>query len=70
MRRLPHPMPGSKETRFDFRSHPSLAPDLVAGLQNLPERTAGPGDESSGTGVRARPAREVNDMGHEATELQ
>lgn len=70
MRRLPHPMPGSKETRFDFRSYPSLAPDLVAGLQNLPERTANSRGESSGTRVRARPAREVNVMGHAATELQ
>lgn len=49
MRRLPHSMQGGKETGFDFRSHPSLASDLVAGLQDVPKRTTGPGGQSNGT---------------------
>ncbi len=49
MRRLPHPLRGGKETEFDFRSHSSLAPDLVAGLQDVPTRTTVPGSQSNGT---------------------
>ncbi len=49
MRRLPRPLHGGKETEFDSRSHPSLAPDLVAGLQDLPTRTTSSGDQSNRT---------------------
>ncbi|MBI5033850.1 MAG: hypothetical protein HZB51_25305 [Chloroflexi bacterium] len=65
MRRLPHPMPGSKETRFDFRSYPSLAPDVVAGLQDLPKGAARSRGESNGTGVRVRQGWKDDDTGHE-----
>jgi hypothetical protein len=59
MRGLPHPVQGSQGTAFDIRSDPSLAQDLVAGLQNLPERTAGPRGQSSGTGVKVGPAQRL-----------
>jgi hypothetical protein len=51
MRRLPHPMQGGKETGLDFWSHPSLAPNVVAWLQDIPKRTTDPVGESNGTGL-------------------
>lgn len=68
MCRLPYPMQGGKGTAFDFRSYPSLAPDLVAGLQDLPKGTAGPCSESSGTGVKVGTAGKAERMGHEVLE--
>lgn len=62
MCRLPYPMQGGKGTAFDFRSNPSLAPDLVAGLQDLPKRAASPCGESSSTGMK------VESRGHEVLE--
>ncbi len=63
---LPDPMPGSEETSFDLRSHPSLAQHLVARLPDLPERTAGTRGGSSGAGVKNRPAWTADDLGHGA----
>ncbi len=65
MCRLPYPVQGSQESTIDLRSCSSLAQDLVAGLQDLPEGTAGPCAESSGTGVTDGSAGKADGTGHE-----
>jgi hypothetical protein len=58
-----------KETEFDFRSHPSLAPDLVAGLQDLPTRTTVPGDQGNGTRLSEN-GRMVSAQDHKAETIR
>jgi len=55
MCRLFHPVSGSSKAAFALRSHPSLAHDLVAGLEDLPSEAT-------------RPRRQSNSLhlGHEA----
>jgi hypothetical protein len=40
LRTLPDPLQNGEKAAFDLRPHPSLAQNLVARLEDLPERTA------------------------------
>jgi hypothetical protein len=52
MFQLQYPLHGSRKTAFALRSHPSLAHDLVAGLENLPGRAARPQNKDNNTRLR------------------